>query len=688
MPVKVSFADLTHTGQIIATNTFPLGITYVAAYASQVLGEEIEFEVFKYPDDFSRYLETNTPRFACFTAYSWNVMLGHEYAKRIKEFSPDTVTVFGGPNFPANRSEQQEFLTKYGAIDCYFEFEGEIPFVEFFNAMKAVDFDWERFKADRTVVSNIRYLADGELVSGELAPKVAELDTLPSPYLSGLSDKFFDDVLIPLLQTTRGCPYSCTFCWEGGDYFQKTKQFSMARIKGELHYMADRIQNVPELEITDANFGIFKSDVETTLEIAAIKEQHPHGWPKSISSNPAKNNKQRTIQLVKMLGGAMSAKAALQTTDAQVLKLIKRKNVSLEAVMELAQSVEIPGIQSECELILCLEGDSKRAYFKSVFDMIDAPMTYLRTYQFILLPGTVSCSNATRAKFEMDTRFRVLPRCFGYYTFKGETFPVAEIEEIVIANNTMSYAEYQSCRDLGLTVEIFNNDSIFLDLALLLTRNGVSRSEFILAVYDEIVNGDGLLSKMYAEFRYEEQKNLARNLDDLESFVQSPGILQQYLDGEYGQNELYKYRALALTQQLEAVHLVAYETARSLLKQEGQYDDQLDQYLNELNEFSLMRKSSVMDTEQTQRRTFHFDFPLLMESNFTQDPFEHYRPEGVEVEVYHTEEQRNLINGFLGQYGTSLVGLGKILLRADMNRMYRKARSLGTVNTHEIQEAR
>src|SRR3990172_12542392 len=46
-PIKVSFADLTHTGQLVATNAFPLGISMVAAYARKELGAEIEFEIFR-----------------------------------------------------------------------------------------------------------------------------------------------------------------------------------------------------------------------------------------------------------------------------------------------------------------------------------------------------------------------------------------------------------------------------------------------------------------------------------------------------------------------------------------------------------------------------------------------------------------------------------------------------------------
>ena len=62
MTVKISFADLTHTGQGIHANVFPLGLAMVAAYAEQELGDDIEVELFRYPDDFNTYLETNQPR--------------------------------------------------------------------------------------------------------------------------------------------------------------------------------------------------------------------------------------------------------------------------------------------------------------------------------------------------------------------------------------------------------------------------------------------------------------------------------------------------------------------------------------------------------------------------------------------------------------------------------------------------
>ena len=107
---RITFADLTHTGQLIAANTFPLGISMVAAYAKKHLGDEVDIEVFKYPNEFSEYLDSQIPTIACFSNYSWNLRLSHEFARRIKEVSPKTITVFGGPNFWGEAELQEDFL--------------------------------------------------------------------------------------------------------------------------------------------------------------------------------------------------------------------------------------------------------------------------------------------------------------------------------------------------------------------------------------------------------------------------------------------------------------------------------------------------------------------------------------------------------------------------------------------------
>lgn len=682
MSIKVSFADLTHMGQVVAANTTPLGITMVAAYAKQELEGEIDLEVFKYPDDFSQYLDSNTPTIACFSAYCWNISLGHEFARRLKTVSPQTIIVFGGPNFPKGNDEQKEFLKEYSAIDCFFEFEGEDAFVRFFKEMKKNGFNWEEFKSKRQTTPSIRYLIDEEFIAADLAPKTSETDILPSPHLSGLSDKFYDDILIPMVQTTRGCPYACTFCWEGGDYFQKTKRFSLERIKGELHYIAERVK-VPDFIIVDANFGMFKEDIEVAQEIRSL--QNKSGWPESITTATAKNHKKRTMEIVEILGNTLPPNSAVQSTNESVLKNIKRKNVGMDQMVEMAELTVREGGQSQAEIILCLQGETKEAHFQSVLQMLDAGMTYIRMYQHIMLPGTEGASKNSREEYSLETRFRVLPRCFGHYNFRGEKFSAAEIEEIVIATNTISYTGYQDCRDLHLTTEIFNNDSHSLDILQFLKMHGIQRSEFIKEIHEGIINGNGKLTKLYEEFSKEEKKNFWEDYDGLKNFANSENVIDRYISGEYGTNELYKYRALAIWGNIDEIHELAYTVAQSLLEEKVFLDPLILNYLSELREFSLLRKIDVLNTNRSEKRVFHFDFPKLMGSNFEIDPEASYLPEGREMEIYHSDSQCKLIEGYVAQYGQDLIGIGRILVRANMNRLYRSVRTCGNETSQNTQ---
>ena len=66
----------------------------------------------------------------------------------------------------------------------------------------------------------------------------------------------------------------------------------------------------------------------------------------------------------------------------------------------------------------------------------------------------------TRDKFRFTTRFRVLPKNFGDYG--GER--VFDIEEIVVATDTLPFEDYVECRQHHLTFSVFWNDSWFSDV--------------------------------------------------------------------------------------------------------------------------------------------------------------------------------------------------------------------------------
>ena len=78
------------------SNIFPLSIGLVASYLYERRRDDIEVELFKYPEDLSAALDKKVPDIMGFANYSWNYNISCGYARVIKEQWPNTIIVFGG----------------------------------------------------------------------------------------------------------------------------------------------------------------------------------------------------------------------------------------------------------------------------------------------------------------------------------------------------------------------------------------------------------------------------------------------------------------------------------------------------------------------------------------------------------------------------------------------------------------
>ena len=316
------------------------------------------------------------------------------------------------------------------------------------------------------------------------------------------------------------------------------------RTKEELIYIAKRAKNINELMISDLNFGMYKQDLETAKMVASIQKEY--NYPSIIDTPAGKNMPERTIQVASTMSGWLMG-GSIQSTDPDVLRAVKRSNISLEAYRKLMDFGNKRG-RTYSEIILGLPEDTKEKHFESLRFSVDNYVNSVHSHQSMLLPGTEQASNVSRKEFGLKTMFRTSPGNVGVYEILGEEHPIAEMEEIVVGSNSLSKKDYLDCRLMDLIVKAFYNNSIF-DEAYSMVRS-LKVSPFDCLVY--IQNHPELYSKkvqqIFKSYIHETMEDLFDTKEKAKNFVLSSKNINRYINGELGTNELTLHNGLLLNE--------------------------------------------------------------------------------------------------------------------------------------------
>jgi radical SAM superfamily enzyme YgiQ (UPF0313 family) len=374
--------------------------------------------------------------------------VSYEMINVMSEIDPDVLNVWGGPNFPIDFPSQEKFMKKYLKIDIYVPVDGEVGFSNIIEqALKADSKKEIKQKVlSKPIDGCVSRRADGKLQYTIPVIRIKNLDEIPSPYTTGILDKFFDGKLAPMMQTNRGCPFHCTFCADGKDEVNQVNNFSTERVKEELDYIVKhKHKDTRNMIFSDLNFGMYPRDQEIAKYIYDL--QLKHHYPDFIYVSTGKNQKEKVINAIKTLKDSMPLWMSVQSLDKDVLKNIRRDNISTDHMLALYPAIKAANLQTRAEVILLLPGETHENHMTTIRELIRARMDEIQVYTCMLLDGSEMGTPNERKKWKLNTKFRLLQRDFVELS-SGKK--VMEIEEVVVSSEHMTFDEYVESLQLPL----------------------------------------------------------------------------------------------------------------------------------------------------------------------------------------------------------------------------------------------
>lgn len=322
-----------------------LALGYLKAYALRDEGlrgnVDIEIVDFSAEATSSRqvlyYLSRMAPDVVGISCYCWGMNTIVEVCAQLKQVLPRTTLVLGGPEAGPIA---EAWLARLPSVDAVVRGEGEATFADLLGALAR--------KRGLREVLGIIFREGGQLFATPPRPLIEDLNEIPSPYISGVLPPREG---VTYLETFRGCPFRCAYCYEGKN-FPKLRYFDPERTRAEVEWLASS-GVVSEFSFVDSVFNLRPSK---TAELAEIIATAGRGRCRLHTIEVvAETITERTIEALRR-AGVGSVEMGPQTVNPDTLKNVHRFH-NPERFARALRLLRAAGIRTLCDLIVGLPGD-------------------------------------------------------------------------------------------------------------------------------------------------------------------------------------------------------------------------------------------------------------------------------------------------------------------------------------------
>lgn len=328
-----------------------------------------------------------------FSAYLWSFPHFVEAARLVKEDDPRRLIVFGGPSARPSMMSLPPYRAAQRWVDVLVINEGEHSFRDIVALP-------DRSAAALAALPGLALPGSGGWVETPSRP-LGDLNELPSPYDMDLVPKGG----LGVLQTYRGCPFTCSFC-EWGTLESPRRVREVDALCAEFAGMA-RHQVAGALEV-DAGLNLnplaFRKLREATDRSGFFRDRHL-----ICEVYPARVRREHIDFLASIHEPLVGI--GLQSFDNEVLKHVERSYDEARFETTLQQLREVAHVA--VEIIMGLPGDTPQNFRKS-FERARALPCALRVYHCVVLPSALMVRAPAHYRMDYDFTTLKMRSCLGW----------------------------------------------------------------------------------------------------------------------------------------------------------------------------------------------------------------------------------------------------------------------------------